>query len=298
MAIWGYIRVSTNEQNIENQRLAILEYANKNSLVISRWIENKASSRKSAKERKLDELLKQLNTDDTLIVAELSRLGRSVGQIIILIDELLGKKVKVICIKENLKLNIKQDIQSKIMITMFSLFAEIERDLISERTKEGLERAKAEGKLLGRPRGKLGKSKLDGKENEIQEYLDKGVNKTNIARIYDVSTPTLDNFIKTRNLSTEKKIKVKLWLRVENNNKFVRGKKRAREEIERLVLSQYQMKKLYKDGWEYELTIPYENDKDLDDTIYEMLSESESTADMRHCFIETDVTAIGSDRSW
>ena len=91
---------------------------------------------------------------------------------------------------------------------------------------------------------------------------------------------------------------VKLWLRVENNNKFVRGKKRAREEIERLVLSQYQMKKLYKDGWEYELTTPYDNDKDLDDTIYEMLSESESTADMRHCFIETDVTAIGSDRSW
>jgi DNA invertase Pin-like site-specific DNA recombinase len=84
---------------------------------------------------------------------------------------------------------------------MFSLFAEIERDLISERTKEGLERAKAEGKLLGRPKGKLGKSKLDGKQNEIQNYLDKGVNKANIAKIYDVSWPTLDNFIKTRGLS-------------------------------------------------------------------------------------------------
>lgn len=203
MAIWGYIRVSTNEQHVENQRLAILEHANKSSMTISQWIEIKASSRKSARERKIDELLNQINTGDTLIVSELSRLGRSVGQIIILIDELLNKQVRLICIKENLDLNIKRNIQSKVMITMFSLFAEIERDLISERTKEGLERAKAEGKLLGRPKGKLGKSKLDGKENDIKKYLDKGVNKTNIARIYDVSYPTLDNFIKTRGLLTK-----------------------------------------------------------------------------------------------
>lgn len=201
MAILGYIRVSTHDQNIENQRLVILEYANRNSLTISQWIETKASSRRSSKERKIDELIKQLDPGDTLIVAELSRLGRSVGQIIILIDELLNKKVNVICIKEDLKLNIKRNMQSKVMLTMFSLFAEIERDLISERTKEGLERAKAEGKLLGRPKGKLGKSKLDGKQNEIQNYLNKGVNKANIAKIYDVSWPTLDNFIKTRGLS-------------------------------------------------------------------------------------------------
>jgi DNA invertase Pin-like site-specific DNA recombinase len=201
MAILGYIRVSTHDQNIENQRLVILEYANRNSLTISQWIETKASSRRSSKERKIEELCKQLTPGDTLIVAELSRLGRSVGQIIILIDELLNKKVNVICIKEDLKLNIRRNMQSKVMLTMFSLFAEIERDLISERTKEGLERAKAEGKLLGRPKGKLGKSKLDGKQNEIQNYLDKGVNKANIAKIYDVSWPTLDNFIKTRGLS-------------------------------------------------------------------------------------------------
>lgn len=87
---------------------------------------------------------------------------------------------------------------------MFSLFAEIERDLISERTKEGLSRARAEGKLLGRPKGSLGRSKLDGKEKEIREYLKKGVNKANIAKIYSVSWPTLDNFIKTRNLGLKK----------------------------------------------------------------------------------------------
>ena len=296
MATWGYIRVSTNEQNTENQRLSILEYANKNGLTIDRWIEVKAGTRKSSRERKIDQL--DLCKGDTLIVAELSRLGRSVGQIAILVDELLHNKVKLICIKENLELVGKQNMQTKVMITMFSLFAEIERDLISEPTKEGLARARAEGKLLGRPKGRLGKSKLDGLQKEIQDYLAKGVNKTNIARIYNVSAPTLAHFIKTRNLSTSKAIKVNLWLRVENNSKFVRGKKRAREHIECYVLNRYDMRKPDKNGWEYELTIPYENDKDLDTIIYDILAEMDSAADMRNCFIETDVTAVGSDRSW
>jgi DNA invertase Pin-like site-specific DNA recombinase len=87
------------------------------------------------------------------------------------------------------------------MITMFSLFAGVERDLISERTKEGLAKARSQGKLLGRPKGTIGKSKLDGKENEIKEYLAKKVNRANIARIYDVSFPTIENFIRSRNLN-------------------------------------------------------------------------------------------------
>jgi DNA invertase Pin-like site-specific DNA recombinase len=200
MTVYGYIRVSTDQQNTENQKLAILDYANKNNFNVDEWIKSNASSRKSIKERKIDYLLNQVKKDDTIIVAELSRLARSVGQIAILVDALIKKKVKVICIKENIKLNGRQDIQTKVMITMFSLFSEIERDLISERTKEGLKRARAEGKLLGRPKGSLGKSKLDGKEIEIKSYMDKGVTKANIARIFDVSWPTMDNFIKTRKL--------------------------------------------------------------------------------------------------
>ena len=200
MVTWGYVRVSTDHQNTENQKLAILEYANGKHLRIDHWIETKTSSRKSPKERRIDELVDQLKEDDLLIVAELSRLGRSVGQIAILVDELVKKKVKVICLKENITLNGKADIQKKMMITMFSLFAEIERDLISERTKEGLARARFEGKLLGRPKGTIGKSKLDGKEKEIKEYLAKGVNRANIARIYGVSFPTIENFIRSRGL--------------------------------------------------------------------------------------------------
>lgn len=297
MATWGYLRVSTNEQNTENQRLAVLEYANKNKLTLDHWIEVKASSQKSAKSRKIDEL-KALDNGDVLITAEMSRLGRSVGQIAILVDELLAKKVRLVFIKENMELSGKRNVQSKVMITMFSLFAEIERDLISERTVEGLARARAEGKTLGRPRGRLGKSKLDGKEEEIRAYFAKGVNKANIARIYNVSPAALNNFIKTREIPTKKTMRVTLWLRVENNSKFVRGKKRVRDDIEDYVLRRYEMEKPIKDGWEYELTIPYENRKDLDDTVYDMLSEMSSLADNRHCFIETDVWSKEHDISW
>jgi DNA invertase Pin-like site-specific DNA recombinase len=158
MAIWGYVRVSMDSQNTETQKLAVLQYANEKHIKIDSWIETKVSSRKSPKERRLDELLSQLYEGDVLIVAELSRLARSVGQIAILVDELLKKKVKVISIKEGITLNGRADIQTKVIITMFSLFAEIERDLISERTKEGLTRARAEGKLLGKPVGTIGKS--------------------------------------------------------------------------------------------------------------------------------------------
>ncbi len=201
MAVWGYVKVSTDHQTTENQKFAIFEYANSKLIPISEWIGIKTSPRRSAKERRIDELLAQLQEGDTVIVAELSRLGRSVGQIAILVDELLKKKVKVICLKENITLSGRDDIQTKEMITTFSLFANIERDLISERTKEGLVKARFEGKLLGRPKGTIGKSKLDGKEKEIKEYLAKRVNRANIARIFSVSFPTIENFIKSRNLN-------------------------------------------------------------------------------------------------
>ena len=101
-------------------------------------------------------------------------------------------------------LNGNPDIQTKVVLTMFSLFAEIERDLISERTKAGLAKARAEGKLLGRPKG-LGKSVLDGKEDEIRELLIKGVSKASIAKIYGVSWPCVSHFIKTRKLAVQQK---------------------------------------------------------------------------------------------
>jgi DNA invertase Pin-like site-specific DNA recombinase len=201
-SIIGYVRVSTTDkrQTVENQKLGISEFCRGRKLHVDDWIEANASSRRDTKQRRIDELLNRLKSGDILIVSELSRLARSVGQIAILVDTLLRNEVRVICIKEGIDLNGAQNIQSKVMVTMFSLFAEIERDLLSERTKEGLRRARAQGKLLGRPKGSLGKSKLDGKETEIRRYLALGVNKTNIARIYQVGWTTLDHFIRTRNL--------------------------------------------------------------------------------------------------
>ncbi|EKE05487.1 MAG: resolvase-like protein [uncultured bacterium] len=198
--IVGYSRVSTQDQDLKNQRYEILEFAAKNDLKISSWVEAKVSSRKSTKERLIDTLLENLKHGDTLIVAELSRLGRSVGQIAIIANTLVETGVKLICIKEGLKLDGSPDIQGKVMLTMFSLFAEIERDLTSERTKAGLAKARAEGKLLGRPRG-IGKSMLDGKEQEIEELLRKRVGKASIAKIYSVSWPCVNHFVKTRKLA-------------------------------------------------------------------------------------------------
>lgn len=195
----AYLRVSTDGQDLKNQKYEILDYASKHEMQITDWIEIKVSSRRSTKERLIDELLQNLEIGDTLVVAELSRIGRSVGQIITIIDELIKKQVAVHIIKQGMKINGKNDIQTKTMITMFSLFAEIERDLISERTKSGLAKARAEGKLLGRPKGN-GKSKLDGKEQEIKGFLQKGVSRASIAKIMDVSWPCLNHFINTRNL--------------------------------------------------------------------------------------------------
>jgi DNA invertase Pin-like site-specific DNA recombinase len=134
-------------------------------------------------------------------VSELSRLGRSLGQVIRIVDELVKRKVRFVAIKEGIRFEGKQDMQTKVMIALFGLFAEVERDLISQRTKEGLAAARAQGRLLGRPKGSLGKSKLDGKEEEIGMLLEKTVSKASIAKIVGVSRTALHHFIRTRKLA-------------------------------------------------------------------------------------------------
>jgi DNA invertase Pin-like site-specific DNA recombinase len=191
----GYIRVSTDKQDYENQKYEILNYCHNEKWQIDQWVELEMSSRRSAKDRRIDELMK-LEPGDRLIVSELSRLGRSTGEVIQLIKDLTERKIDFVAIKQGLRIDARngQDMASKVMVTIFSLLAELERDLISERTKMALARAKANGKKLGRPKGR-GKSKLDGKEAEIKALLDKGVSKASIAKIYEVSWGTVDNFL-------------------------------------------------------------------------------------------------------
>ena len=191
----GYLRISTEQQDLNNQKLELHEYARRNQIAIDDFIEIEISSRKSCKMRRIDELLERLNEEDTLIVSELSRLGRSVGQIITIVDALMDKKINFVAIKESIKIDKgKQDLQSKTMITMFGLFAEIERDLISERTKQGLNAAKARGSLLGRPAG-YGRSRLDNFKPEIEALLKNGSTKAFIAKRYGSSRANFYNWL-------------------------------------------------------------------------------------------------------
>ena len=131
----------------------------------------------------------------------MSRLGRSLSQVIQIVETLVRRKIRFIAIKEAIEFDGKQDLPTKVMIALFGLFAEVERDLISERTKEGLAAAKAKGKLLGRPKGALGTSRLDGKEQDIRALLGKDVSKASIAKILDVSRSALYHFIQTRKIA-------------------------------------------------------------------------------------------------
>jgi DNA invertase Pin-like site-specific DNA recombinase len=194
------MRVSTGGQDIDNQKLAILDYARKNRMTVDKFVTSKMSSRRTEQKQQILKTVEALKKGDRLIVSELSRLGRSLGQVIHLVDTLVARKVCFVAIKEAIGFEGKQDMQTKVMVTLFGLFAEIERDLISERTKEGLAAAKAKGKLLGRPKGILGKSKIDGKEDEIRMLLIKQVSKASIAKIVEVSPNTIHHFIKTRRL--------------------------------------------------------------------------------------------------
>lgn len=200
MKTLGYLRVSTVKQDVQNQKLEILSYANTNKITVDDFLTVEMSSRKTMKERRIDELLSMLDDGDTLIVSELSRLGRSLGEIIEIVDNLIKKQVRFIAVKQGMTINGRNDIQTKVMITMFGLFAEIERDLLSERTKMGLENARAKGKKLGRPVGRLGKHKLDGKEDEIKELLGYRVSKAAIARKLGVSRTCMVDFIQKRNI--------------------------------------------------------------------------------------------------
>jgi DNA invertase Pin-like site-specific DNA recombinase len=196
----AYVRVSTDAQDVTHQRLAVLEFARTERMVVDTFLEIQASSRHSLKVRQIEVLFDSLERGDTLIVSELSRLGRSVGEIITTVDRLVHHQIRVFALKEGLRLTGAQDLQSRVIVTLFGLFAEIEHTLLSLRTKEALAAARAAGKRLGRPPGALGKSKLDGKEQEIQTLLGLQVSKASIAKITGVDRSTLYHFMQSRRL--------------------------------------------------------------------------------------------------
>ncbi len=191
---YAYIRVSTNYQTVQNQKIAIREYAKYHRIHNIVWIAETISGTKNPEKRKLGSLLSAANEGDTIIVTELSRLGRSMMMILDVLQLLLEKNVKVIAIKEGYELG--DNIQSKVLAFAFGLSAEIERTLLSERTKQGLERARKMGKQIGRrPGQKPKKYKLTGKGAYIRRQRIEGRSKLSLAKEFGVTWVTLNKFM-------------------------------------------------------------------------------------------------------
>jgi len=196
----GYIRVSTDKQDLEKQRHLLLDYAQRNQLVVNEFIHAEASSRKDTKDRRIDELLAKLTQGDMLLVAELSRLGRNMLETLNIINELSQNGVSIVFIRQPELSTIGT--HTKLLLAIYSYFAESEREYISMRTKQGLAAARAKGKLLGRPKGSRSKNRiLDPYREQIKEYLQMDLNLASIMKIVNnqlekpISYNTLKYFV-------------------------------------------------------------------------------------------------------
>ena len=193
--IYGYIRVSTDQQSTSNQKFEINRYAASHNIQIDKWVEETISSRKPLNKRKLGSLLAELKDGDILISTEISRLGRSLLEVMGILQHCLAQNCQIWTLKEHYKLG--SDIASKVLAFAFGLSAEIERQLISERTKMSLDKLKSQGKHLGRPFGAKSKSlKLSKNTKKVKDLMDKGLPKAQIARLLGVDKLTLYRFLK------------------------------------------------------------------------------------------------------
>lgn len=301
----GYARVSTTDQNLDLQKDALLAARCK------RIFTDTASGAK-AQRPGLTQALQHCRPGDTLVVWKLDRLGRSLPHLVATVRDLVARRVGFKSLQENIDTTTSG---GKLIFHIFASLAEFEQDIVRERTHAGLSAARARGRKGGRPKG------VDEKKKKAARALknDPGRSVKEICEIVGISRNTYYKYTRSEdkpaakprnspNLQPKenppapppKVMKVKLWLRVENNSKFVRGKGKAREEIEQYVLSRFAMEKPDKQGWEYILSIPYTTDEELDRIIYEeIVAEAERTADLRHCFTEGDMVSVDDpDRSW
>jgi DNA invertase Pin-like site-specific DNA recombinase len=193
----AYLRVSTNDQDIEKNKYDILQLANAKGLGKVEWVEETISGRVSWKERKIADIIEQVQEGDSLIVSELSRLGRSMLECMEILSIAAEKGVNVYAVKGEWQLD--DSIQSKIMAMVFSMVSEIERDFISQRTKEALAARKRAGVILGRPKG-TGKSKLDQHRAEIEKLLANGSTQKHIAERFGTTEANLSRWLNRHGL--------------------------------------------------------------------------------------------------
>jgi DNA invertase Pin-like site-specific DNA recombinase len=304
----GYTRVSTRDQNPAMQVDAL------KAAGCERIYQDVASGAKTARPA-LDEMLGQLRAGDVLVIWKLDRMGRSLKHLVELVGSLIERKVGLLSLNDPIDTT---SAPGRLVFNMFASLAEFERDLIRERTQAGLSAARARGRVGGRPKGLTPQAEATALAAESL-YRERRLSVAAIAQKLHVSKSTLYSYLRHRGVeigpyeksapkassppqdgtavpATTKVATIRLHLRVENNNKFVRGKKRAREDIERFCLEEYGAKQL-PDG-EYELKVPYSSDEDLDRRMNDLLRDIASTAEGRNCFTEGDARLEGSDRSW
>ena len=198
MTVYGYLRVSTDKQDCDNQKIGITDLAQKLGLSIENWIvDDGVSGTKEPEKRKLGKLLKTIRSGDVIICSELSRLGRKLFMIISILEHCMKVGAKVLTVKDGYELG--DNVQSKVLAFAFGLVAELEREMISKRTKEALQRRKANGKALGRPRGKKNARHIwSGKEKKIVSLLNQGHCKTKVARLTGMSVGSIYSFLEQK----------------------------------------------------------------------------------------------------
>ena len=284
-----YARISTHDQKTLPMQLEKMrEYVENRDWTLTVEFEEVASGAK--KRQKREELLDlaRKREIDAIIVWKLDRFGRSLADLTNTLNELKELGIIFVSLTESLDFSTPS---GRAMAGMLSIFAEFERDIIRERVKAGIANARAKGKRHGRPKTAA------LKKQEVIELKSEGLNNSQISRKLKISRGSVISMLKGEVIPKGKKTAViTLWLRVENNSKFVRGKKKVRERIEDYLLSDYQMKNL--SNWEYELIFKYEDDKDLEKQVYDLAGEMESEADLRNCFIEADFYEKSTERSF
>ena len=297
----GYARVSTTDQRLDLQKDALLAAG------CERIFTDIASGAK-AQRQGLTDALEHCRSADTMVVWKLDRLGRSLPHLVETVRDLVARGVGFKSLQENIDTTTSV---GKLIFHIFASLAEFERDIIRERTNAGLSAARVRGRKGGRPKG------VDEKKRQAALSLKKDLDRSikDICEIVGISRNTYYKYTRSEDKPkmkdrgtpdlkpTEpqpKVMKAKLWLRVENNNKYVRGRSRARDEIERQVLGQFGMEKPFKDGDEYILSIPYTTDEGLERTIYDdIYAEAENIADYRKCFTEGDMVSLEDpEKSW
>lgn len=294
MALVGYARVSTIDQNYTTQVDALKKAGCKKI-----FAEKKSGTTKNDREA-FSECMEYIREGDTLVVTRVDRLTRSIRDLQNLLHELDDRQIHLKAIEQPVD---TASASGKLFLDILGVFAEFETNLRKERQLEGVARAKRDGKYKGR------KPTARVQKNEVIKLTNQGFTRVAVAKKLNIGIASIYRILKSHREENPEEIipgsqaikkiaVVNVWLRVENNSKFVRGKNNSRADIEAFCFACYDMKKTEKDSWDYVLKIPYTTDEELDEIMDEMMSEASSIADMRNGFVEISVQEPLTGKSW